>query len=170
MSGSLFSGKFKKIGMDQPSTALRELIDSFNENQVEYLVIGAHALAFHGLPRYTGDFDIWVKQSPENAKRIRTALQWVGFDLGAEGQERLTHSHEMLILGSGPGHVEILTFDLGIDFDAAWSRKLIGLVAGLKLNFLSLEDFVAAKRFAGRRKDLADLDALRELRGTLPGD
>jgi hypothetical protein len=156
--------------MDLPSTALRELIDSFNENNVEYLVVGAHALAFHGLPRYTGDFDIWVKQSPENAKRIRTALQWVGFDLGDDGEARLTHSEEMLILGSGPGHVEILTFDLGIDFEAAWARRQIGLVAGHKLNFLCLEDFVAAKRYAGRRKDLADLDALREHLGQLPGD
>jgi hypothetical protein len=143
----------------------KELIDSLITNGVEFLVVGAHALAFHGLPRLTQDLDLWTKTSFENAVRIREALKVFGIDIGEEGVRRFSRQDQMLMIGEPPHRVEFITFVKGCDFDSAWAHRAEGDLAGTKAPFLSLQDYVATKRAAGRPKDLADLDRLREIFG-----
>lgn len=158
-------------GMDPVSDDLLELIDLFVLNGVEFLIVGAHALALHALPRQTLDLDLWVGRSGENARRIRTALEQFGFDIGDEGERQLTLDHNMLQLGHPPNRVDILTFLDGCEFEVAWERRVPAELEGRKLSFLSLEDYVATKRSCGRAKDLDDLNRLREhLGASLPGD
>jgi hypothetical protein len=151
--------------MEAPSDELIELIDSFQTHGVEFLIVGANALAFHGVPRNTVDVDFWVRRSEENAQRIREALRWFGIELGEEGQRQLTLDQQLLQIGDEPGRVDILTFLSGCDFETAWGRKVIGPFGDASVPYLSLKDFVATKKASGRAKDRADLERLVELFG-----
>ncbi len=151
--------------MDPPPTELKELIDSFQSHGVEFLVVGAHALAYHGLPRNTVDVDFWVRRSEENAKRIRESLLWFGIDLGQEGERQLTLDQQLLQIGDEPGRVDILTFLSGCDFQASWDRRVVGPLGEALVPYLSLQDFIATKKASGRPKDQADLIRLAELFG-----
>lgn len=156
--------------MEPISDDLRDLIDSFRRHEVEFLVVGAHALALHGYPRNTYDLDLWVRRSNESATRIRAALADFGVQIGEEGERQFTLQRNMLKLGVPPNQVDILTFLDGCDFEEAWARRVPGDLAETKVAFLSLEDYVATKKASGRDKDARDLGELRRILGRLPGD
>ncbi|WP_025226759.1 hypothetical protein [Fimbriimonas ginsengisoli] len=157
--------------MEPLSDDLKELIGLFTSTGVEFLIVGAHALAFHALPRQTIDLDLWVRRSEENAARIRQVLDSFGFKIGDQGQHLLKQDKQLLQLGVPPNRVDILTFLDGCDFDRAWAAKEAGILQGEKVFFLSLPDYVATKKASGRPKDTDDLNRLREsLGGKLPGD
>jgi hypothetical protein len=158
-------------GMEPLSDDLLELIDLFQSNGVDFLIVGAHALALYAFPRRTEDLDLWVRRSAENAARVRAALDEFGFRIGDEGERQLTLEQNMLQLGHPPNRVDILTFLDGCDFDVAWERKQGATLQERELPFISLEDYVATKKACGRAKDLDDLNRLREQRTVpLPGE
>lgn len=158
-------------GMAPLSDDLLELIDLLKSKEVEFLVVGAHALAIYALPRQTQDIDFWIRRTPDNARRVRQSLDEFGFKIGDEGERQLTLDQNMLQLGVPPNRVDILTFLDGCDFGQAWERRNKANLQGRELDFISLEDYIATKRTCHRAKDLDDLNRLREHLGhPLPGE
>ena len=139
-----------------------ELLASFNASGVEYLVVGGYALAYHGAPRFTGDLDLFVRPSPENAGRLLAALEAFGFgDIGLT-RDDFTRPDVVVQLGVPPVRVDILTSLSGVTWEQAAAGGVPAALGGVPVVFIGLEAFVANKRASGRRKDLADLEALGE--------
>ena len=143
----------------------KELLSVLNAHHVKYLVVGAYAVSVHAQPRATKDLDILIKPDAENATAVYAALKQFGAALEgltfADFAERGPFFH----MGHQPVAVDILSEIPGVDFDAAWERRVedvIDAATGLKARFISREDLIAAKLAAGRPQDLADVDALRK--------
>ena len=137
-----------------------ELFKLFNERKVEYIVVGAYALAFHGVPRFTGDIDILVHPSPENAHKILSALADFGFgSLGLTAYEFQTQNY-IVQLGVPPVRIDIITSITGVSWAEADKGKIRGYYGGVSVHFLGKDQYIANKRSIGRRKDLADIEAL----------
>jgi predicted nucleotidyltransferase len=140
---------------------LRELLASLKSHRVEFLVIGAHAVAFYGRPRMTEDLDLFVGASRENAERLRKALEEFGAPIGLEGAERFASANRQMVrLGTPPNMVDILNFAGSRSFDEVYARRLEGELEGITLHFPAKEDLIEMKRAAGRRRDLADIESL----------
>ena len=138
----------------------RAFIESLNSNGVEYLVVGAVALAHHGVPRYTGDLDILVRNSTENAERLEAALAGFGFaGLGLKAAD-FVDSYRVIQLGIPPNRIDLLTSLTGVTFDAAWAGRVEALVGETRVNFIGREALILNKRRTGRAQDKADLEAL----------
>lgn len=140
----------------------RELLESLNENDVEYVIVGAYALAFHGAPRFTGDMDILVRPSRENAERIMSALRDFGFGALDLSPDDFTRPDYVVQLGVAPVRVDILTSLTGVTWEEACAGKAAGFYGDIPVSFLGREQLVANKRALGRKKDLADLEAIGE--------
>lgn len=151
---------------------LKELIRLFQSHHVEFLVAGAHALAFYGRPRFTEDLDLFLRRNEENIVKACRALNEFGFGITNEAQAHFANDpRAMIVLGRKPNQVDLLNFLDGVDFDEAWKRRMQGSLAGIEVAYLSLEDYISTKRAAGRPKDLDDLNRLRESLGKpLAGD
>ena len=138
----------------------REFIELLNFHSVEYVIVGAWARAFHGVPRSTGDIDFLVRTSAENADRLVRALDEFGFaSLGIRREDFLVPDR-VVQLGIAPYRIDLLTGISGVSFEEAWADRVNGEVDGVPAAFLSLRLFRRNKRAAGRAKDLADLDAI----------
>jgi hypothetical protein len=127
-----------------------------------FLVVGAHAMAVHGVPRATGDLDVWVDHDPINAARVWEAFRRFGAPVGAVGVSLvdLEAAGKVVQFGLPPRRIDVLTSVSGLEFAPAWNRRDLHRVVGLEVPFLSREDLIANKRASGRSKDLADLDVL----------
>ncbi len=137
-----------------------EMLSALSEAGADYLIVGAHALAAHGLPRATGDLDIWVRPTPENAQRVLSALRVFGAPLFDLTEADLTQPTTVFQIGIVPNRIDILTGISGVTFEEAWPRRVVHAVEEQALPFLGLEDLERNKRASGRPKDLADLAAL----------
>ena len=146
--------------MEKLPQDFREFLNLLNSLQVDYILVGGYAVAYHGYPRYTGDIDIWVAVFEENAKRIVAALKEFGFDLPELSEELFLDEHRMTRLGREPVKIEILNHISGVDFSGAKERAELADFDGLKVPVISLSDLRVNKRASGRSKDLADLDNL----------
>lgn len=141
----------------------KELIASLKSHGVEFLVVGAHALAVHGRPRFTEDLDVFLRKTDENRTRLAAAMNEFGLPLDAPALDRLFgEGRNMLVVGRKPFAVDFLNFLDGVTFDAAWDRKVEEQVFGEETFVMGIDDFVATKRATGRPKDLADLALLSE--------
>lgn len=139
---------------------LREFIELLNAHEVRYLVVGAHAVAFHGRPRYTADIDFFVDSSSENAQRISDTLQEFGLvDIGVSSAD-FTAPDLIVQLGIEPNRVDIMTSISGVTFTEAWNSRAAGELDGLPVQFISKELLRRNKAAVGRKQDLADLDYL----------
>jgi hypothetical protein len=139
----------------------KEFIQSLNDNQVRYLVVGGFAVALHGYPRYTKDLDIWIEMTPENAVRIVRSLQQFGFDsLGLKEQDFL-EADVIIQLGYPPRRIDLLTTISGVDFETCFTERKIIELEGLPVNFIGLKNLKENKRASGRAQDLADLENLK---------
>ena len=139
---------------------LREFIELLNSHRVEYLIVGAHALAFHGHPRYTGDIDILVRASPENAGRLEQVISAFGFaDTGLGAKDFLTPDR-IVQLGQPPHRIDLLTSITGVGFDEAWANRVPAKLEGLSVFFIGRDSLVKNKKATGRTQDRADLEAL----------
>jgi hypothetical protein len=135
---------------------LREFIALLNSLKVEYLVVGGHAVAFHGHPRFTGDIDFFIRATSENAERVLRALDAFGFgSLGVKAAD-LTEPGQVIQLGRPPNRIDILTSISGVDFDSAWPSRAPADLDGHAVNFIGMDDLLKNKHAAGRPKDLAD--------------
>lgn len=140
----------------------KELLALLNEHKVEYVIVGGYALAFHGAPRYTGDMDILVKSGKQNARRILAALEDFGFgglELSLEDFEK----PEMIVqLGVAPVRVDIITSLTGVSWEQVYLNRVTGKYGDVQAAYIGREQFIANKKAVGRKRDLADLEALGE--------
>lgn len=140
-----------------------DLLAELTGAEVRFLIVGAHALAVHGIPRGTQDLDVWIERSAANAERTWRALASFGAPLQEMGitAEELETDSTVVQVGLPPNRIDVMTAISGVpDFGAAWSRRVDGTVRGRTLPFLGRADLIANKRAAGRPKDLVDLAAL----------
>jgi hypothetical protein len=142
----------------------RDVLAALLAAEARCLVVGAHALAVHGVPRATGDLDVWIATDSPNADRVFSALARFGAPIAAMGvgPDDLKRPDQVVQIGLPPRRIDILTSISGVAFDEAWSGRVTCEVAGLSVPFLSREDLVRNKRATGRTKDRADLEALGE--------
>jgi hypothetical protein len=137
-----------------------DFIELLNLYNVDYMVVGAHALSFHGRPRHTGDLDIWIKPSHENAGKMVKVLVDFGFgSLGLTESDFLRQNY-VTQLGYPPLRIDILNSISGVDFDEANANKIVGDVDGLVVNFINIPEFIKNKQASGRKKDLGDIESL----------
>jgi hypothetical protein len=141
---------------------LKEFLRLLNANDVEYVVIGAHALAFHGLPRYTEDLDLWLARTTENARKLAAALNDFGMPFPPGGEEAFAEGQRMVRLGNPPNRIDILNFGAKLPFGEVWDRRLSAQIDEVPVPMISRADFIRSKRDAGRPKDLRDLEELGE--------
>ncbi|MCK4513899.1 MAG: hypothetical protein KAU31_01510 [Spirochaetaceae bacterium] len=140
----------------------REFLQLLNDHAVEYVIVGGYALAFHGAPRFTGDMDVLVRPTEENARSLIAALNDFGFsDLSLTEQDFMAVDR-VVQLGVPPMRIDLLTSIDGVDFEAAAAGSIRAEIAEITIPFIGREALVKNKRASGRPKDLADLEALGE--------
>ena len=143
------------------SPDLREFIELLNSHGVEFLIVGAHSLAFHGLPRYTKDVDFFISSSPENASALAKVIDAFGFGSTGLRAEDFLVRDSVIQLGVEPPRIDLLTGLSGIDWSEAWETKTPGTIDGLPVFFLSRESYIKNKLASGRPQNLADVARLR---------
>lgn len=144
----------------EPNKDFKELLALFSANHVEFVIVGAYALAFHGAPRFTGDLDLLVHPDVNNAARILRALDAFGFgSLGLEGKD-FSDEDRIVQLGVPPVRIDIMTSITAITWDKVWENKVGGLYDDIPVFFLGRSEFIANKQASGRPQDLADVAAL----------
>jgi hypothetical protein len=128
------------------------------------MVVGAHALAVHGLPRATGDLDIWIRADPENAARVWQALLRFGAPIDALDitADDLAKPGMVVQLGLPPRRIDLLTRLSGLEFDDTFSRHVRQSVATLDVPFIGRDALLHNKKATGRLKDLADAETLEQ--------
>ena len=140
----------------------REMLAALSAQRADFLVVGAYALAGHGLPRATGDIDIWIRPTVENAKRVWRSLVAFGAPLETLTVEDLSTPGVFFQMGIPPRRIDILTTIDGVEFEEAWATKRVCKIEGLDLPVLGRAALIRNKRAAGRPKDLVDLDWLEK--------
>jgi hypothetical protein len=140
----------------------RELLARFNANQVDYIIVGAHALAYHGAPRYTGDMDILVRPDSDNANRILRSLEEFGFGSLGLTKDDFTSPDRVIQIGVIPVRIDLVTSLTGVSWEEAEKGRVQGKYEDLLVYYLGKKQFILNKRALGRKKDLADLEAIGE--------
>ena len=143
----------------------KDLLSAFHAHGVKYLVVGGFAVIFHAQPRFTKDMDVFVKADPANAQATYAALAAFGAPLQSLRPEDFADRSSFFRFGREPRGFDILPNIPGVDFDAAWERRVESVIdpaTGLKANFISADDLIASKLASGRPQDIADADAIRK--------
>jgi hypothetical protein len=144
------------------SDDFRELLSLFNDEGVKYLIIGGFALASYGRPRYTKDLDIWIDAAGDNPWRAFRALARFGAPLENVTPDDLSNPDTILQLGVEPVRVDIMSSISGIEFTAAWQRRISSSYGSIPVFIIARDDYIANKRASGRPGDLRDVEALLE--------
>jgi hypothetical protein len=140
-----------------------EMLKALGAESVEFLVVGAYAVAGHGIPRATGDIDLWVRPTADNAARLWRALERFGAPRSRVSPESFTQPDVVYQIGVPPNRIDFLTTIDGVAFDDAWTEKVPCVVSGIAFNMISLRHLVANKQATGRLQDLADVARLQAL-------
>jgi hypothetical protein len=138
-----------------------DLLRAFIAADVRFLVVGAYALALHGRPRATGDLDVWIDPTPENASRVMRALQAFGAPLHDITESDFTRPGVTYQMGVEPVRIDILTELTGVSFAEVWPDRMRGAFGEVHVDFIGLQAFIRNKRATGRLKDLADIEGLQ---------
>jgi len=138
----------------------RDLLAEFNAHDVEFLIVGAHALAAHGHVRATEDLDVWVRPEPKNAKRVMSALKAFGAPLHDLTENDLATPGVVFQIGVAPLRIDVLTAIDGVEFAEAWADRITSSFGDQPVAVLSREHLIMNKRAAGRTQDLADVERL----------
>jgi hypothetical protein len=141
----------------------KDMLRALNEAGVEYMVVGAYALAAHGHPRATGDIDFWVRADEENARRVFSALVSFGAPTHQVTVEDFATPGIVFQIGVPPERIDILTSISGVTFLNAWSSRFTIEVEGMTIPVLGLRDLLTNKQSTGRDKDAADIPAIKKL-------
>lgn len=139
----------------------RDILSIFNEENVDYLVVGAYALAAHGLPRATGDIDLWIRSDVDNASRAWRALARFGAPLADLKEEDLSSPGFVFQIGVSPSRIDILTTIDDVEFGDAWKDHVEVNIEGLPVYVISRAHLIANKKAVGRPQDLADVARLK---------
>jgi len=137
-----------------------EFVELFVAKDVRFLVVGGYALAAHGYPRATDDFDAWVWVNSENAAKIVECLAAFGFGSLNLTTDDFTTLDRVVQLGYPPYRIDIITSISGVEFDRAWANRLVVDIDGLQVPFIGRDDLLTNKRATGRPKDLLDVEYL----------
>jgi hypothetical protein len=138
----------------------RDLLAALSAEGAEFLVVGAYAMAAHGLPRMTGDLDIWVRPTPENAQKVWQAMLRFGAPLSSISVNDFSNPDVVFRMGLPPNQIDILMSISGVTFEDAWTNRLEREVEGVRVFILNVRDLIQNKRAAGRPKDQLDVDWL----------
>ncbi|HWL93397.1 MAG TPA: nucleotidyltransferase [Phycisphaerae bacterium] len=134
----------------------KEFIELLNARGVKYLLVGGYAVAFHGVPRYTGDIDFVVEPSPENSIKLIEVLRDFGFDSLRLNPSDFQREDQVLQLGVEPVRIDVLTSIAGVKFDEAYREREEAEIRGLRVQIIGREHLLRNKRAAARPQDLAD--------------
>jgi hypothetical protein len=137
-----------------------DLLRAFNAADVRFLVVGAYALALHGRPRATGDLDVWIDATSENAPRVMQALAAFGAPLADVSAGDFAREGIVFQIGVPPGRIDILTRLTGLTFAEAWPGRLRRPFGDIDVDFIGREAFLRNKRLTGRAKDLGDIEGM----------
>ena len=135
----------------------KEFLRSLNSKRVEYLLIGGYAVGYHGYPRPTGDLDIWINNTRENAERAASALEDFGFNCPLNV---LLENNQVARIGVPPFRIEVLTTIDGVSFSECYAERVDGVLDGVEVTLISLAKLKENKRASGRSKDKMDLENL----------
>ena len=138
----------------------KELLVLLNKHAVEFIVVGAHALAFHGAPRYTGDLDVYVRPTLGNARKTMNALRDFGFGGVGLSEDDFAAPGKVVQLGYPPVRIDILTSISGVNWDEVSIDAISGAYGDIPARFISRHCFILNKRATARAKDLADVEAI----------
>ena len=139
---------------------LSEFVGLLNSHGVEYLVVGGHAVAFHGHPRFTGDIDLLIRPTRENAEAVLRVLRDFGFGALHVEPDDLTSPGRVLQLGRPPNRIDLLTSISGVTFVEAWETRVPGALDEQQVNFLGWDALIKNKTASGRDKDRLDVKRL----------
>lgn len=145
-----------------------DLLRSFGAHSVRFLVVGAYALAVHGRPRATGDLDVWIEASPDNADRVMAALRDFGAPLAGLSAADLSAPGVVYQIGVPPGRIDILTQLSGLSFTDAWPARVRAPFGPLEVDVIGREAFIQNKLATGRDKDRVDVQSLEPGRSDAP--
>jgi len=138
----------------------REFLELLNCRGVDYIIVGAHSLALHGRPRYTGDLDILIRSTAENARLLVDILNEFGFAASDFKESDFLKPEQLIQLGRAPTRIDLLTSISGITSDEAFATKVLAELDGIPVFVLGKDALVRNKRAVGRPQDLADIDTL----------
>ena len=154
----------RPVGMSErrpPTEPFRQFCAALNRHGVDYVIVGSEAVAFHGVPRFSVDFDVLVRPTTANLFRVKAALEASGLgDLSAIDPEVWAKSRALLRIGESPLQIDILLQISGIDYHAATTDAVGGAYGEVPVRFLGRSALIKNKRASGRPKDLADVDLL----------
>ena len=137
-----------------------EMLSALCDAEAEFLIVGAHAMAVHGRPRATGDLDIWVRPTPENAERVWTALEVFGAPLHELSKDDLSTTDVVFQMGLPPNRIDLLTSISGVEFEAAWAGRVSLRLGDVDAGVIGRQELIENKRAAGRPRDIADVAEL----------
>jgi len=143
----------------------KDLLSAFHAHGVRYLIVGGYAVIFHAQPRFTNDMDFFIKADAANAQATYAALAEFGAVLEGIRPDEFADRGSFFRFGRDPRGFDILPDLPGVDFEAAWERRVEGLIdeaTGLKAFFISKDDLIAAKLASGRPQDVADVSAIQK--------
>jgi predicted nucleotidyltransferase len=141
-----------------------DFIKLLNKHQVDYMVVGGYALAFHGKPRHTGDLDIWINTTEDNAEKLIHTIKEFGLSsLGLTKSDFMQEGYVTQI-GYPPLRIDILNSIDGVQFETAFLNKLLVDVNGIEIKYIGLRDFIDNKNASGRSQDIADVKEIKKLK------
>ena len=135
----------------------RDMLSALLDERADFLLVGAYAMAVYGIPRATGDIDLWIRPSPENAARVIAALQRFGAPLFDLLENDLQMPDTVFQIGLAPRRIDLLTSIDGVDFEAAWRGRTETVIEGLAICVIGRGHLIKNKRAVGRPKDMADV-------------
>jgi hypothetical protein len=138
------------------------MLNALNDSKVEYLVVGAHAMAAYELVRATGDFDIWVRPTKENAERVWVALEAFRAPRRKLKLEDFTIPNNVFQIGVEPDRIDLLTSIDGVEFDEAWQNRITTKIDDAVVPIIGRQQLLKNKRASGRPKDLSDVAWLEQ--------
>ena len=138
----------------------KEILNLFNEEKVEYLIVGGYAVIEYTEPRYTKDLDIWINAESENARRVFSALQRFGAPLSTVTVEDFTNPGLVYQMGRPPARIDIIMRAKGLEFNDCWLNRVESNYDEVQVNFISLRDLIDNKLAVGRPQDLIDAENL----------
>jgi len=140
-----------------------ELLELFNKNRVRYCIVGAYAVGFHGLPRYTKDIDILVEPSLENSLRVVKSLDEFGFKNTGLAKDDFAEEGRIVQLGVEPVRIDIITSIGGCSFKEIWKNRKTFQYGSQRVFFIGIKELIKAKKASGRSQDKVDLEKLLKI-------
>ncbi len=139
----------------------RDLLSAFSAEEVEYLLVGAHAVMFYGEPRFTKDMDLWVNNTADNIDRLFKALVMFGAPMDGVRREEFLRSDLVFQIGVAPNRIDILSGMAGVAFPEAWNRRVASSYDGVPIHVIHRADLIRAKQASNRPQDRLDVERLQ---------